>query len=391
MGLKTPAAVVAWWLTLRRPSAEGAPALYERLRSACDRWSCEEALAGNSLDISHWSDAIFGYAQELLKSGQKDQAVALLRHILTSNAGYLPAQMLFADAAADRAAAKVSAQIVYASAEDPDLRGRAAKFLGEKPLRAEDIPLLAHGETGLQVILIPLPSCDVSLANDAGRLCQKILGIPVKLRRLAIAPDFGPFDRVWRQRAAEAAILEAQGAQVDFTGWTRERFVAALTEAAKARDALYRFQMKAFIDEINQRPGQFDASHCGGKWYPAIADYRSSDKLTCYVGVMGDGLFIGDTNYAFSAGWFGPEGKAVLLSYQNMLANEAGDASPSRQRVVQRLAKEMVPATLGQLGVPRPVDPTDPYSSSSGVQATDAKSTTLSQPTLDALAQLKRR
>jgi predicted Zn-dependent protease len=209
--------------------------------------------------------------------------------------------------------------------------------------------------------------------------------VPVNLRRLEDWPSFGEPERVWRQQTAQAMILQAQSATIDFTGWGKDRFAVALAESAKSRGALYQFQMQDFITDLLQRPGQFDAARCCPIWLQAVLGHRSSDMRTMVVGVTDAGLFVGDTNYVFGAGLRG----ASLLSYQAMLAKEAGDAVQSRQRVVQRLAKEVIPQALGQLGIPRPADPTDPYSSSSGIQATDAKSMTLSQPTLDALARFR--
>ena len=68
-----------------------------------------------------------------------------------------------------------------------------------------------------------------------------------------------------------------------------------------------------------------------------------------------------------------------------MTAATLGEPYESRKRLVKRLTKEMVPASLKQLGIPRPSDPTDPYSYSNGVQRMDEKTLTLSEPTRRAL------
>jgi hypothetical protein len=65
-----------------------------------------------------------------------------------------------------------------------------------------------------------------------------------------------------------------------------------------------------------------------------------------------------------------------------ILYNFAADAA-------RWLAIEMVPAALKQLEIPRPADPTDPYSYSSGVPRLKEKTLTLSPPTQEALDRLR--
>jgi hypothetical protein len=72
-----------------------------------------------------------------------------------------------------------------------------------------------------------------------------------------------------------------------------------------------------------------------------------------------------------------------------MMANMTGERYQSRKRLAERLAKQLVPPTLSTLGVPRPPDPTDPYSYADSVERVDQKSLTLSGPTRDALDKLR--
>jgi hypothetical protein len=72
-----------------------------------------------------------------------------------------------------------------------------------------------------------------------------------------------------------------------------------------------------------------------------------------------------------------------------MLAKTLGEPIPSRRRLTERLAKEMVPASFKALRIPRPTDPTDPYSYSSGVDRLDQKTLTLSPATRKALDELR--
>jgi hypothetical protein len=70
-----------------------------------------------------------------------------------------------------------------------------------------------------------------------------------------------------------------------------------------------------------------------------------------------------------------------ILSYAMMLGRAVEGGVPSRPRLVERLAKEMVPASLAQLGIPRPADPTDPYSEANSVSRLAEKTLTLSART----------
>ena len=74
-----------------------------------------------------------------------------------------------------------------------------------------------------------------------------------------------------------------------------------------------------------------------------------------------------------------------VLSYSVMLAETLQEAYQSRGRLIERIAKELVPASLKQLGIPRPLDPSDPYSYANGVTRLDQKTLVLSEPTNDAL------
>ena len=68
-----------------------------------------------------------------------------------------------------------------------------------------------------------------------------------------------------------------------------------------------------------------------------------------------------------------------------MTASMTGKRYESRKRLVERLAKQLVPATLSALGMPRPADPTDPYSYADSIERVNQKTLTLSGPTKDAL------
>ena len=77
------------------------------------------------------------------------------------------------------------------------------------------------------------------------------------------------------------------------------------------------------------------------------------------------------------------------MSYYMMLGRTIHETYDSRQRLVERIAKELVPASLKQLGIPRSMDPTCPYSYSSGVDRLDQKTLALSDEVKEALNKLR--
>lgn len=83
------------------------------------------------------------------------------------------------------------------------------------------------------------------------------------------------------------------------------------------------------------------------------------------------------------------ESPASIMSYHMMLGKTLHETYDSRQRLVERIAKELVPASLKQLGIPRSTDPTCPYSYSSGVDRLDQKTLTLSDQIKEALNKLR--
>jgi len=104
-----------------------------------------------------------------------------------------------------------------------------------------------------------------------------------------------------------------------------------------------------------------------------------------YVGVTEDNLFSGDENFLFSLWVKTTRGAASIMSYSMMLAKTLGEPFESRKRLTERIAKELVPASLKSLDIARPSDPTDPYSYSSGVERLNQKTLVLSDPVKRAL------
>lgn len=143
--------------------------------------------------------------------------------------------------------------------------------------------------------------------------------------------------------------------------------------------------MQEFIGKLDKRSAQYKVEPYADRFVELLAAYRSADARTMYVGVTELNIFGGDANFVFSY-FVGRQGAgASILSYSMMTAKTLGEPFESRARLVERIAKELVPASLKALNIPRATDPTDPYSYSDGVERLSQKTLTLSPSTREAL------
>jgi predicted Zn-dependent protease len=195
--------------------------------------------------------------------------------------------------------------------------------------------------------------------------------------------------RIFGQRTAQSILIKNKKENIDFADWNKDLYIAELLKVAESEDAVSEYQIKEFVKQIEKMPGQYLVAPYLSTFSKLLKRYRSNDDRTMYVGITEVNIYSGDNNYVFSSGYTGGSSKASILSYHMMLAKTLSEEYQSRQRLTERIAKELVPASLKQLGIPRSTDPTCPYSYSSGVKRLDQKTTTLSEPVKQALKKLK--
>jgi predicted Zn-dependent protease len=234
-------------------------------------------------------------------------------------------------------------------------------------------------------VLVPLHPSEVRLVEQAAGLLSRILDVPVRLARLPDEWHWGIAQREYRQRDVQAFIERKVGKSVDFANWTLQRYRDELLKAVAKGDPLTRFQVASFSQELGTKPGQYLAGAPVLELFQTIQALRSNDRRTMYVGVTEADIYTGETNYVFTSGWRQGELAAAISSYARMKSAASSEQYESRKRLIERIAKELVPATLQQLGIPRPIDPADPYSYSDGVDRVSQKTLTLSAPTRAAL------
>lgn len=362
---------------------------FDNVHAQINRERYDQALAGGNVELGRWNTPLREHAEQLLKDGRKPEALAVLANIVATAPTDYHSQLMLAANTSDVSVAQNSARVVRENAESQELITRSARLLGETDPASISPPFLGTGERGLQVILLPLGPCDLGLLAEVSNIYTGITKIPVKVMRFKESWQFGLPDRIPNRRQIQQFIAQIKGSRPDFAGWTLDRYRTELVAASNSSDALTRFSVQKLIGALGPTAGQHTVDPYLEKLGDIVAKYRSDDLRTMYVGVTEANIASGDANYVFSTMVDRPDGSVSILSYHMMLAKTLDADYESRRRLTERIAKELVPATLNALRIPRPADPSDPFSYSSGVERLDQKTLHLSKPTEVALEKFR--
>jgi hypothetical protein len=382
-----PHSVLYWIVKAIDPARRLKEDYYQELLNATNRWRWEQAVADGNVIVGRWIPQIYNFSEFLIKIKASADALTVLKSAAPWAVRNYKIQIDIAELSKDSVERSNAADIVLRNAEDISLRKRAASIVKTSLPDIQSLPNLdPQKSTGLRVVVIALEDCDLGLAKEASVICEKILNVPVEIVRLPTSWRFSGPERVWRQRDVQSTIVASSSGRPDFTDWTKAEYISALEEVEASKpDCLSAFRLGEFIEEFRRRDGQLEAGAVIDAIASKMGSISQNNSSTMYVGLIGRGLYIGDANYAFS-GWKQTAfGSMSVLSYDMMLASNVGDAYESRPRAAQRLAKEMVPAALKSLRIPRPNDPTDPYAYAESVAALDQKGLELSASTRQAL------
>ena len=384
-----PGELLVWTVAQTSPVASDIMQSYQDgLIDAVNRARFELSKARGELPYGREGDASRAYAESLLEHGEHEEAVRVLKEVITTTPQDYKAQIDYARNADDGIASHASAKIVLENAESPELIAAAQRILGLDEKVPPSPPPVSKDEGGLQVILIPLGPCDLQLIKDASAIYTQITGLPAQIRSFPGDWDWGSFDRIPNQRAIQQIIVQNQGTNIDFSSWTLFQYEEELKKLSTKADPITRYRVKRILEAADGQ-GQYSLASRLNTFSSALSRSKSADPHTVYVGVTSVNVALGDANFNFW-GYIGEPGHKVgLLSYYMMTANQSGQPSESRTRLSQRIAKELVGVSLNILGVPATRDPRDPASSTSSVQGVDDKGLTLSQPTADALAKIR--
>jgi predicted Zn-dependent protease len=384
-----PSSVQIWTISTSPTNRVRLGADFEAIRGWVNRQRYEEALQAGNVSMGHWQECIHDYAKDMLKSGKTGDALIILKNLLSTAPFDYEAHLGLMKNTPDSISASNSAKTVFKNAEDQDQVLKAAQFLGIEPRTIDAFPPLETNETGLQVILIPLPPSNPWLLDESAKVFERITEVPVKIRRLSEVWSWGTPERIFRQRDIQGILVRLAKENIEFTGWSKERYINALTDAVESEDALSKYWVRDLAEQVQKEPGQYFVDPYLDRFCTTLKSYRSKDNRTMYVAITEANIYSGDNNYVFSLGRTDEESPASIMSYYIMLGRTLHETYDSRQRLVERIAKELVPASLKQLGIPRSTDPTCPYSYSSGVDRLDQKTLTLSDEVKEALNKLR--
>jgi Predicted Zn-dependent proteases len=383
-----PGAVLIWDASVARGKRGSENLEFGAVRSLVNRWRFEMALKEGSASLERWRKHAHAYARELIQKGRKEEALAVIEQLVAKVPHDFDGHLLLMEHTSNRDVATNSARTIFRNAEDPKQIDRAATFLGEKAPSLNDIPLVSTNDTGLRVVLIPIAPCSLWLLQDAADGLERIIDVPVVIRRFETPWEWKVPDRVARQREIESFLVQ-HGHSGDFNSWKLKNYSDALSKVAAALDPLSRFVAPRLIESIRTEPGQYDAERYMDELIQRLKPHRTADTRTMYVAITEANIYAGDYDFLFSAGIPDPDTHVTLMSYHMMLGRVKSQGTGSRQRLIGRMAKELVPASLKQLGIPRSTDPGCPYSSANKLEQVDRKGTTLSDGVKQALDKLR--
>lgn len=384
-----PRAVQIWTFTTLQNKKHNINGYINLIKSLANKQRYELALSTGNVSMGFWGSEIYDYATELFEIEKTEQGLKILKNLLATSPFNYQAHLDLFEKTKDQETSKNSANIIFKNAEDAILINKAANYLGINAKTLKSIPILDRKETGLQLILIPLAPCNPWLLKESAKTYEKITGMPVKIRRLKEKWNLERPNRIFGQRTAQSILVKHKKASTDFTNWNKKKYITELLNAAESEEPLSKYYIQEFVKKVENRPGQYSVDPYLDWFSKTLEKYRSDDDRTMYVGITEINIYSGDNNYIFSLHTSRKESQASILSYHMMLAKTLSEEFESRKRLTERIAKELNPASLKSLRIPRSTDPSCPYSYSTGIARLDQKTLILSEPVKNELEKLK--
>lgn len=346
--------------------------------SAIRKHQFDIILKNGNVEAGKWGTPIHEYAKLLaLKNAQT--SLSVYKTLLQSNPTNYDAQIEYSLLTKNKDEAIQSALIVEKNAEEEKLLNASAKLLNKEIPSISSYPLLDMNDKGLKVILIPLSPCNPWILDEIADTYKKITTIPVVIKRLPVNWTVPEPSRSAYRPSLEAIASNIWKTKSTFRDWPLSKLKEEILIKAKEEGPSAVLSINQLFKRMDEAGYQWEADPIMNWLSQAIVPYFSKDPNTMVVGITELDIFSGDTNFLFSL--YGGRGDlpVSILSYARMKAKLTGE-NQSRTRLKDRVAKELVPASLKKLGIPRSVDPSCPYSYSSGLQRLEEKTLTLSEP-----------
>ena len=369
-----PRSIQIWTFSTTIKNSRTFNLLPQAIRRQVNRQRYEEAIQSGNISMGYWNNSIREHAMTLLGDGDTAQALSVLKVLLESAPGDFEAHLALMTHTPDAVAASNSAKAVFRNSEDLDQIDQAARFLGKERMNLDELPTLSPDDTGLRLVLIPLPPCNPWFLEESAKVFEQITQIPVSIRRLDVEWKWKTPERIAFQRDVQMFLTSGNPTPFDFTGWPPERYFSEIRKLANSKGPIFQWSAEKWIQRINASPGQYAASYYLVHLNTLLRSRRSGDHRTAYVGLTEANLFSGDSNFVFSQALPG----VSILSYHMMLGSTFGEQTATRRRLVERIAKSLTSTGMLQLGLTRSTDPSCPTSYPNGIQRLDQQTLILS-------------
>jgi len=345
------------------------------------------ALREGNIAMGAWAESIHAYARML--ADRKDaKAERVYRDLLRRDAANYPAHLEFARLTSDEKLQKESLRIVMRDVEDEALLEEASSWLGLEVPRLDAYPILSEKDADFQAIFIPLPPCNLWMLEEVVEVYESITTVSACIRRLPERWEFSAEKRSLLRSELEKIAFHLLPDEPNVKSWSRERLQKALAVAAREKEPESALYLEALFKRVEEGEFQWNASPLVKELNEQVQKVIPAGTYTMVVGVTGNDIYGDNTRFLFSQHG-GRRSPLSVLSYSRMKAYPG--ENQSRRRLVERCAKEMVPATLKTLNIPRSTDPSCPYSYANGVQRMDEKTRVLSPMLMEEIQRIKQK
>ena len=372
----TPEEVYLWKYTTPKTFGGSAWDYIAKVRKVAREHQYDVALRHGNITMRHWESSIHEFAR-LLRNDNDQRTEIVYTQVLQTNPNNYDAHMEFTSITDDREKIIQSAQVVYDNAEEKELIDASARILKKDIPSLIQYPMLGPADKGLKVVLIPLSPCNPWLLKDIATVYEEITSIPVIVRQLPVTWDPPEPSRSTYRPMLEQIASNILKTKSDFTYWPLAKLKEEIMKKAQEQGPQSVWFIRQLFKRMDEKGYQWDAEPLVHWLSAAISSKFSQDSDTMVVGITGLDIYARDAKYVFSS--FGGQGNSPvsILSYARMTAKLTGQ-NQSRKLLVERTAKELVPAGFKKLRIPRSIDPTCPYSYANSLRRVDEKSLTLS-------------
>ncbi len=358
------------------------------ITSAAREHQYKVALKYGNVVMGRWGVPIHEFAK-LLASKNDPRVIDVYKNLLQTSPSNYDAQIEYSSITKNNVEEIQCAKIVERDAEEEKLLNASAKILHKEIPAISSYKVLNQSEKGLKVILIPLEPCNPWLLDEIAITYEKITSIPVVIRRLPV--NWTPPES---SRSAYRPYLEKIASNIwktksDFSDWSLSKLKEEIMKKAKEEGPQAVTSINQIFKKMDEEGYQWDADPIMSWLSLSISPYFSKDPYTMVVGITELDIYSGETNFVFSLYGGHKDSPVSILSYAKMRAKLTGE-NQSRRRLVERAAKELVPASLKKLNIQRSIDPSCPYSYSGGLQRLDEKTLNLSDTVKDEIERIKK-